>query len=344
MTFENPQYLMLLAALPIAAGVVYWAMRSRDSALARIGSSELVRRLTADTNAGGRAGRSVLTITALGLAILALAQPQWGESTQVVERRGMQLMVALDVSRSMLAEDLRPNRLTRAKLEVHDLIRRLSGDEIGLVLFAGAAFVQFPLTYDYATARTFLDNSNPDMIARQGTVLEEAIDVSMAGLSDDRPSQKVILIISDGENQEGQAVAAAERAAEAGIAVYTIGIGSPEGEPIPVTNVTGMQVGYVYDRQGNLVLSRLNEQVLRDVAEAGGGTFIRAGGRPTAADQIARELDGLQRTTVESQIETTGVERFQLFVGLAIVMLIAGELITNRRRPGEFDGNRRGPA
>ena len=204
MTFANPQYLVLLTALPLVIGVAYWAARRRTLALDRVGNPSLVRRLTASANAGGRLTQTVLMIAALGLAIVALARPQWGASTQVVERQGVQLMVALDVSKSMLAEDLKPNRLTRAKLEVYDIIRQLGGDEIGLVLFAGSAFVQFPLTYDYATARTFLDKARPDMIQRQGTALAKAINLSMTGLADERPGQKVILIITDGEDHEGR--------------------------------------------------------------------------------------------------------------------------------------------
>ena len=344
MTFANPQYLVLLTALPLVIGVAYWAARRRSLALDRVGNPSLVRRLTASANAGGRLTQTVLMIAALGLAIVALARPQWGASTQVVERQGVQLMVALDVSKSMLAEDLKPNRLTRAKLEVHDLIRQLGGDEIGLVLFAGSAFVQFPLTYDYATARTFLDNARPDMIQRQGTALAKAINLSMTGLADERPGQKVILIITDGEDHEGEAVATAGEAALAGVAIYTIGMGSTEGEPIPIKDMIGQDAGYMHDREGNLVMSRLNEEMLREVAEAGGGVYIRAGGDRSAADQFAKELEGLQKATVESEIETARVERFQLFAGLSIILLIAAELITDRRRTPVLPGYLRGPS
>ena len=334
MTFGSPQYLVLLAVVPIAAGLVAWAFFARQRALARFGDPALVRRLIGSANTPGRLAKSVLTIAAIALVILAAARPQWGETEQVVERHGVQLMVALDISRSMLAEDVRPNRLERAKLEATDLLERLHGDEVGLVLFSGAAFIQFPLTYDYPTARTFLDRADTEMIARQGTVLDEAITVSMVGLDNDRVGHKAIVIISDGEDdhQESDYVRAANRAADAGLTVYTIGVGTTDGEPIPVRDAWGNFVGYQEDGDGNMVLSRINEDVLKSVAEAGGGTYVLAGGSTSAAAVIAEELDNLEKTIVESEITNARVERFQWFAGGAILLLIASRLIPDRRR------------
>ena len=211
-TFANPQYLLLLAVLPIAIGVVYWAVQNRSRTLERIGSPTLVRRLTANVNTKGRMVGRALTIAALALAIVALARPQWGESLQTVEREGVQIIIALDVSRSMLAEDVKPSRLVRAKLEIADLMQRLQGDEVGLVLFSGAAFLQFPLTFDYLSAKNFIENANTEMITRQGTNIEQAIEVASRSFSEELISQKVILIITDGENQDGNAVEAAREA------------------------------------------------------------------------------------------------------------------------------------
>lgn len=334
MTFGSPQLLVLLAAVPVAVGLVVWAHFARRRALSRLGDPALVRRLIGSTNNAGRLAKSILMIAALALVVLAAARPQWGETEQVVERHGVQLMVALDISRSMLAEDIRPNRLERAKLEAADLLERLHGDEVGLVLFSGAAFIQFPLTFDYPTARTFLDRAETEMIARQGTVLDEAIGVSMVGLDNDRAGHKAIVIISDGEDdlQESDYVRAASRAAEAGLTVYTIGVGTTDGEPIPVKDAWGNFVGYQEDGDGNMVLSRINEDVLRSVAAAGGGTYVLAGGSTSAAAVIAEELDNLEKTIVESEITNARVERFQWFVGGAILLLIASQLIPERRR------------
>lgn len=332
MTFGNPQFLLLLVAVPVSLALVSWAFVARKRSLARFGDPALLRRLTVGANTSGRLARSVLTILALGLIFVAIARPQWGETEQIVERHGVQLMVALDISRSMLAEDVKPNRLTRAKLEAADLLQQLHGDEVGLVLFSGAAFIQFPLTFDYSTARTFLDNANTDMIARQGTVLSEAISVSMVGLDNDRVGHKAILIISDGEEdrQESDSIRAANRAADAGLTIYTIGVGMSDGEPIPIRDRWDNLVGYQEDTDGNMVLSRINEDVLKSVAEAGGGRYVLAGGSTSAAAVIAEELDGLEKTVAESEITNARVERFQIFVAFALALLIAGQLIPER--------------
>ena len=343
MTFANPQFLYLLAALPLAIAAAYWGARARRLALARFASPELARRLTGGVNARGRTLASALAILALGLSVIALARPQWGESAQIVERRGIQLMIALDVSRSMLAEDVKPTRLDRAKLEIYDLMRQLDGDEIGLALFAGAAFIQFPLTFDHATARTFLDYANPRAIGRQGTDIEEAIRVSLRGLADDRPSQKAIIIISDGERQEGDARAAARDAAESGVVVFTVGVGEPNGAEVPQLDASGNVLGYPND---GAVLSRINEDELRDIAAAGGGVYVHAGESVNAADRLAEELNSLQRTAMEHEMENVKVERFQLFAAAAVAALIARELIPSRRRgksqSGDFRREERG--
>ena len=328
MTFANPQFLYLLAALPLAVATVYWGARSRRLALARLGSPDLVRRLADGVNERGRSLASALALAALALSIIALARPQWGESAYVVERRGVQIMVALDVSRSMLARDAKPTRLDRAKLEIYDLMRQLDGDEIGLALFAGAAFIQFPLTFDLATARTFLDYADPQAIGRQGTDIEQAIRVSLRGLADDRPSQKAIIVISDGERQEGEAAAAAKEAAELGVAVFTVGVGESDGAEVPTLDAFGNVTGY----PGGSVLSRMDEGELRAIADAGGGVYIHANESVNAADALAAELNRMQQTTMEHELENVKVERFQLFAAAAVALLIARELIPGRKR------------
>ena len=331
-TFANPQYLLLLAVLPIAVGVVYWAVQNRSRMLERIGNPALVRRLTANVNTRGRLIGRVFTIAALALAIVALARPQWGESLQTVEREGVQIIIALDVSRSMLAEDVKPSRLVRAKLEISDLMQRLQGDEVGLVLFSGAAFLQFPLTFDYLSARNFIENANTEMITRQGTNIAQAIEVASRSFSEELISQKVILIITDGENQDGNAVEAAREAYDDGTLIYTIGVGTADGEPIPLRGRGGQLIEYVQDRQGNMVFSRLDENILRSVAEAGGGKFIRLEGSTNAVSQFTEELAALEKASVGSEVEATKIERFQVFAFASILLLIAGEVIPDRRR------------
>jgi Ca-activated chloride channel family protein len=306
--------------------------------LERIGSPALVRRLTANVNTRGRLLGRGFTIAALALAIVALARPQWGESLQTVEREGVQIIIALDVSRSMLAEDVKPSRLVRAKLEIADLMQRLQGDEVGLVLFSGAAFLQFPLTFDYLSARNFIENANTEMITRQGTNIAQAIEVASRSFSEELISQKVILIITDGENQDGNAVEAAREAYDDGTLIYTIGVGTADGEPIPLRSPRGRLLEYVQDRQGNMVFSRLDENMLRSVAEAGGGKFIRLEGSTNATSQFTEELAALEKASVGSEIEATKIERFQIFAFASILLLIAGEVIPDRRRNRERTG------
>ena len=330
MTFANAQFLILLAALPVAVAIIVFSIRKRADSMNRIGDHHLISMLARTADTRGRLIRRALILAALGLAVVALARPQWGESSQVVERRGIQLMVALDVSKSMLAEDIKPNRLERAKFVISDLITQLTGDEVGLVLFSGAAFVQFPLTFDYATARTFLDNASPRMIATQGTAIDRAIEVSMEGFDDQRLSQKVIVIVSDGENHEEGAHEAARKAADEGAVIYTVGVGTSDGHTIPDLDRFGEVAGPLTDRQGNIVVSRMNEMVLRQIAAEGGGQFFAESGN--TAELLAFEMNTLQDAASQAELQERKVERFQIFAVIAVVLLIVAELVSERRR------------
>ncbi len=334
MTFANPQFLLLLAALPIAVWIVYWSVQNRSRILARIGNPALVNRLTASVNTRGRLIARCLTIAALALAILALARPQWGERVEIVEREGVQIIVALDISKSMLAEDVKPSRLVRAKLEITDIMQRLQGDEVGLVLFAGQAFLQFPLTFDYLSAKNFIESANTQMISRQGTDIALAIEIAKQSFNEELLSQKVILIVTDGENHEENAVEAAREANDDDILVYTIGVGGDGGEPIPLRSSSGNLLRYAQDGDGNMVFSRLDEGTLISIAEAGGGRFIRLSGSTNAAEQFTEELTALEKSSVGSETETTKIERFQIFAFASVLLLIAGELIPDRQRAG----------
>jgi Ca-activated chloride channel family protein len=248
----------------------------------------------------------------------------------MVEQEGIEVMVALDVSKSMLAQDVKPDRLSRAKMEISDLMERLGGDEIGLVLFSGASFVQFPLTSDYATARSFLDYAQPELISRPGTAIGDAIQTAMGGFDANRPSQKVILLITDGENHEGDALAVAQTAAEQGIRIYTIGFGSPEGEPIPEYDDRGQVAGYKKDQNGEVVLSRLDESTLQQIAEMGNGQYYRATASGGELGALTEELNTLQTAELASMLEVRGIERFQFFLLIGLAALVAAELIPDR--------------
>lgn len=315
--------------------LIYVLNRRHNAAVARLGTPELIAKLSASVNWRGRRWQMRLWFVALFFLVIALARPQWGSHVEYIERRGVEIMVALDVSESMLAEDFKPNRLARAKLEIHELMDRLQGNEMGLVLFSGAAFVQFPLTSDFATARTFLDAAHPEIISRPGTAIAEAIQVAINGFNQDRATQKVIVLLTDGENHEGDVLGAAQKAAEQGIIIYTIGFGSPEGEPIPEYDRLGNLIGYKKDENGETVLTRLDEVTLQQIALTTNGTYYRALADGREVGFLVDEISELQTSELESRFETRGVERFQWFLLIAIVALTISELIPDRVRPKE---------
>ncbi len=332
MTFANTDYLYLLAVIPAMALFGAWMILRRRAAVSRLGDPDLIARLSAGVDWRSRRARNALWIIALALAAVAFARPQWGSEIQVLERQGVQLVIALDISQSMLAEDVKPSRLERAKLEVNSLLERLDGDEVGLVLFSGAAFLQFPLTFDYAAARTYIDNARPGLISLPGTAIGEAIESAMPAFDETRPGQKVIIIMTDGENHEGDPMAAVEEARREGAVIYTVGFGSGAGEPIPAMDSWGRQEGYKRDRAGNVAISRLDEATLREIAGAGGGRYYRAAASG-AMQALAAELDALQQESVEAEFETRNIERFQVFLALAALLLIAIELLPDRVGP-----------
>jgi Ca-activated chloride channel family protein len=333
MTFANPIFLYgLFILLPMLALFVLWAARRRQAALARLGNPTLVQRLSSSVNWRGRRWRTLLWFVALTFLMIALARPQWGTETRTVEQEGIEVMVALDVSKSMLAQDIKPDRLSRAKMEIAELMNQLGGNEIGLVVFSGASFIQFPLTSDYSTAMTFLDNARPEVISKPGTNIGDAIRTAMDGFDSNRNSQKVIVVITDGENHEPGTLEMAQQAADEGIKLYTIGFGSPQGEPIPQYDVQDNVIGYMKDQQGEVVLSKLDEATLQELTQIGRGQYFRAtaDGRELAA--LSAELDTLQKGELSSQVETWGIERFQNFLVIALIALIATEFIPDRVR------------
>ena len=332
MQFAQPQFLLLgLIILPATALFLLWAKRQQKKALNRLGDQTLIERLSANINWNGRRWQTYLQLLALAFLIIALARPQWGSEVREIEQEGLQVVVALDVSQSMLAEDVKPTRLDRAKLEIRDLTERLDGDEIGLVLFSGASFVQVPLTSDYLTALNYLDSANPGVISRPGTVIGDAIRTAMTGFDDELNNQKVLIVMTDGEDRETDPLVAAQEAAEADILIYTIGFGTPEGQPVPETNEYGEITGYKRDQNGEVVLSRLDETTLQSVAQTGNGKYYRATADGRELDSLLSEIDGLQRDQLQTRFETTYIERFQIFLALALAALIAAELIPDRK-------------
>lgn len=331
MQFAYPQLLIGLLLVPAAGLFILWARRKQKQALARLGDRKLISRLSANINWRGRRWQTILRLAALALFILALARPQWGSEVREIEQEGLQVMVALDVSQSMMAQDIKPTRLDRAKLEIADLMERLDGDEIGLVLFSGASFVQVPLTSDYQTALNYLDSAGPNSISRPGTVIGNAIQTAAMAFDPELSSQKVLVIMTDGEDRETDPLAAAQEAADADILIYTIGFGTPEGEPVPELDPYGQVTGYKTDASGNAVLSQLDETTLQAIADTGNGQYYRATADGRELDSLLAEIDNLQQAQLQSRFETRYIERFQIFLALAVTAMVIGELIPERR-------------
>lgn len=333
MQFASSNTLMLLLLLlPLTVLLLVWAARRQNTALNRIADNHLIERLVCNVNWTGRRWKRALQIFILGLLILSLARPQWGNEYREIEQEGLQVMIALDVSQSMLAQDVKPNRLDRAKLETTELMQRLDGDEVGIVLFSGASFVQVPLTSDYQTAKSYLSSAQPGVISRPGTAIGSAIQTAMNGFDPKLPSQKVLIVMTDGEDLEGDPIAAAKAAAEAGIMIYTIGFGTPEGEVVPETDQVGQIIGYKTDEYGNPVLSRLDEATLMGIANIGGGKYYKANEGANELEALLKEVDSLQKAQLANRIESKKIERYQLFLGLAFAAMILVEFIPDRKQ------------
>jgi Ca-activated chloride channel family protein len=342
MDFAQVNYFTCFIPLIFIGLLLFLLAKRQEAAIARLGTPNLIAKLSASVNWPGRRWKVALWFIALSFLVIALARPRWGSQVEYIERQGVEIIVALDVSESMLAEDLKPNRLARAKLEITELMDRLEGNELGLVVFSGAAFVQFPLTSDFATARMFLDSARPGIISRPGTALAEAIDIAIAGFNEERSTQKVIILLTDGESHEGDVLGATQAAADKGIIIHSIGFGTPNGEPIPQYDEAGNLMDYKRDQEDQIVLSRLDETTLQQIALATNGRYFRATADGREVGFLTDEISQLQTTSLESRFETRRIERFQWFVAISIVVLTIIELIPDRIWPKEA-GERQRP-
>ena len=265
---------------------------------------------------------------ALTLLIIAAARPQYGQKSETVKREGIEVMIALDISNSMLAEDVAPNRLDRAKQMLSKMIDKMTDDKVGLIIFAGEAYVQLPITCDYVSAKMFLQTISPDLIKAQGTALGAAIRTAQRAFGSERSeASRAIILITDGENHEDDAVSAAKDAKQAGIQTYVAGIGKPEGSPIPIPG-TGT---FRKDRSGQVVVTRLNEEMCKEIAQAGNGIYVRCDNTNTALRALEKELDRLATSEIETQVYTDYQEQYQSFALLALLLLVVEFFIFERK-------------
>lgn len=320
--FEHPEYLYGLAVIPLLI-LIYILIRVRQNRnFKRFATLSMRSYLMPMYSNGRRNFRFVLLLLLVSSLILALANLQSGSKMEEVKREGIDLYLALDVSNSMNAQDIVPSRLDRSKQAINKLIGDMKGDRIGVIVFADKAFVQLPITTDYPAARMFLSTVSTKSVASQGTAIGEAIRLAMKSFADNENS-KAIVIISDGEDHENEsAIKAAQDAAKKGIRIYTIGMGLPDGAPIPELNGAGQQIGYRKDRQGNTVITRLDENMLKRIANAGNGIYVRASNSNVGLERIYSDIDKMDKSEIETKAFTDYEDQFQWFVGAAVLFLL----------------------
>lgn len=319
------QYLLLLLIVPLLFVAYALYLRARRKRLARFGSPELVSQLMPDASTGKGWLKISLLAAAWFFFVIGLARPQLGARLKEHQSQGVEVMVALDVSNSMLAEDYSPNRLERSKLAISRLVDKLQGDRIGLVVFAGEAFVQLPITADYVSAKVFLKSIDTESVPIQGTSLSEALMASARSFSTQSERSRAIILITDGEDHEGEAIEAARAIAEQGIRIYCIGVGSPQGKPIPKNG------SLLKDASGEIVVTRLNEEILQEIAGAGNGKYVRAGAAEFGLNPIIDDIRTLDKEQFNSVVFEDFDEQFMYFFAIAIFFLILELLVSDTK-------------
>lgn len=326
--FEDPIYLYALVLIPLLAVIRLWMVSRQKKRLRKFGDRDLVRQLMPDVSRFRPLVKFVLLLTALALIILMIARPQFGTKINREKRTGIETIIAMDISNSMLAEDVTPSRLDRSKMMVENLVDHFTNDKIGLIVFAGDAFIQLPITSDYVSAKMFLSSITPSMIATQGTDIAKAITMSTNSFTQQEGVGKAIIVITDGEDHEGGALEAAKEAQNKGMRVYVLGVGSPKGAPIPTGNGD-----YMKDNTGQTVMTGLNEEMCRQIAQAGGGAYIHVENNSNAQDQLDHELDKLAKKEIESTIYSDYDEQFQAVCIIVLLLLIIEVCILDIKNP-----------
>lgn len=327
--FEHIIYFYGLLAIPIMLLLVIWYFVSRKNKLKKLGDANLISSLIPYSSKRKRIVKVVLFILGFSSLIVAICNLQTGSKLTEVKREGADIIVCLDVSNSMLAQDLSPNRLTRAKYALEKMIDNLQGDRLGLIIFAGEAYVQLPITTDYSAAKLFLESIGPGMVPVQGTNIEAAIEKAGESFSNDEGKNRAIILITDGENHSSEAIAAAEKSGKSGIMINTIGIGSEKGVPIPLIE-NGVIKGYRKDRDGQTVITKLNSDVLKIIAGKANGVYVQASQADIGLNAVLDKIGELDKAQLENKMYTDYEDQFQWFLGLALIFLFIEFLISER--------------
>jgi Ca-activated chloride channel family protein len=328
--FAHSEYLFALALLPLVLVLFFWVLYRKKKDLRAFGNPDLLRRLMPLDSRYKQMSKFFLLFTGLLFTIFAVANPQIGTKFEEVKRAGVDIMIALDVSGSMKAEDIRPNRLESAKQEISQMLDKLQNDRVGLIVFGGESYLQLPLTTDYSAARLILNSIDVDVVPVPGTAIGSAIRLAMKSFVAGEQKHKVLVLITDGENHEDDAIAAAKEAHEEGVVIHTIGMGLPDGAPIPVYQ-DGRIVGYKKDADGNTVVTKLDEQALTQIAETGGGKFIRASNQQNELDAVLKEVESMEKKEFGAKVFTDYEDRFQILLIAAFLVLVLEFFISERK-------------
>ncbi len=327
--FGEPIYLYLLFVLPVLVALYLYSNWRRRKKIRQYGDPALLAHLMPTVSKYRPDVKFWLVFAALTMVIFMLARPQFGSKMETVKRQGVETVVALDISNSMLAEDVTPSRLEKSKKLISRLVETFNNDKVAMIVFAGEAFTQLPITSDYISAKMFLETISPSLISTQGTDIRGAIDLALKSFTPNEGVGRAIVLITDGENHEGGALEAAQQAAKQGIRVFVLGVGSPDGAPIP----TGNNNEYRRDKDGNVIITRLNEQMCQEIAKAGNGMYVRVDNTNNAERALNAEINKLAKADVETQVFTEFDEQFQVLAWLALILLAADLMLLERKNP-----------
>ncbi len=326
--FAHPDYLYLLLILPVLFLIYLYFIYKKRKNLKKIGDKALLKLLMPDVSHKRQSLKFWFLFAGITLCVFAIAGPQFGTKLETVKKKGIEVMVCLDVSNSMLSEDISPSRLEKSKQILSKMIDGFGNDKVGLIVFAGDAYIQLPITSDYIAAKMFISSITPQIVSRQGTAIGAAINLATNSFSTSEVSEKTIIVITDGENHEGDAVSEAQASAEKGIKVNVVGIGSPEGAPIPIQPGTN---NFRKDGSGNFVVTSLNEQMCQQIAASGQGVYVRSDNTNIALKTIQTELGKMQKTDLESKVYSEYDERFQVLIWICLFVLILDFFILDRK-------------
>ena len=325
--FAHPELLYLLIIIPLLIVFYVVARIRKKKAIAEFGSPELLSTLMPLQSYKRETLKFILVLIALFFVILGVAGPQFGSKLQQVKKEGVELIIALDVSNSMMAQDIKPSRLDAAKQAISRMVEKLN-DKVGLIVFAGDAYVQLPITTDYSSAKLFLSGINTDIVPIQGTAIGTAIDLAAKSFTPDTEASKAIIVITDGENHQDDAIAAAKAAREKGIYVHTIGMGLAQGGPIPEKGNPGQ---YMRDGSGNPIISKLDEETLKEIAKAGEGIFVRASNSNVGLNTLLDEIDRMDKTLLEERVFSDYAEKYQYFLIMALIFVLLDFIVLGRK-------------